>query len=232
MVDALSGRLGLLRRPGRLVEGFVQRTHRRPNGRPHPALARAAPGRRAALYAAGSGGQVFGLLSFRRSDLPFDVFHDQEAQRALVAAAFPDECWEIPGMVARMRAADDLFFDAISRIRRPNWSRGRVALVGDAAYAPSFLTGQGTSLALAGAYVLAGGPATHTDRTEAFDAYEKVLRPFVTLDQELANEGDTALFPATEESLQKRNAALRALSALPSEPPQATYRALTLPDYE
>ncbi|WP_342447385.1 Rossmann-fold NAD(P)-binding domain-containing protein [Streptomyces achromogenes] len=190
------------------------------------------PGRRAALYAAGSGGQVFGLLSFRRPDLPFDVFHDQEAQRALVAAAFPDECWEIPGMVARMRAADDLFFDAISQIRMPNWSRGRVALVGDAAYAPSFLTGQGTSLALVGAYVLAGELATHTDHAEAFDAYEKVLRPFVTLNQDLANEGDTALFPATEESLRKRNAALRALSALPAEPPHATYSALTLPDYE
>jgi len=45
-------------------------------------------------------------------------------------------------MVRAMRAADDLFFDVISQIRMPAWSRGRVALVGDAAYAPSFLTGQ------------------------------------------------------------------------------------------
>jgi 2-polyprenyl-6-methoxyphenol hydroxylase-like FAD-dependent oxidoreductase len=79
--------------------------------------------------------------------------------------------------------------------------------------------------------VLAGELATHTDHAEAFDAYEKVLRPFVTLNQELANGGDTALFPATEETLHKRNAALRALSALPAELPHATYNALALPDY-
>ncbi|MEU3953809.1 FAD-dependent monooxygenase [Streptomyces achromogenes] len=214
---------------GACFAGFTLPNHLRLS---HEGMLWNSPGRRAALYAAGSGGQVFGLLSFRRPGLPFDVFHDQEAQRALVAAAFPDECWEIPAMVARMRAADDLFFDAISQIRMPNWSRGRVALVGDAAYAPSFLTGQGTGLALVGAYVLAGELATHTDHVEAFDAYEKVLRPFLTLNQDLANEGDTALFPATEESLRKRNAALRALSALPAEPPHATYSALTLPDYE
>jgi 2-polyprenyl-6-methoxyphenol hydroxylase-like FAD-dependent oxidoreductase len=214
---------------GACFAGFTMPNHL---GLSHEGVLWNTPGRRAALYAVGSGGQVFALLSFRRPDLPFDAFHNQEAQRALVAAAFPDECWEIPRMVTRMRAADDLFFDAISQIRMTNWSRGRVSLVGDAAYAPSFLTGQGTSLALVGAYVLAGELAAHTDHAEAFDAYEKVLRPFVTLNQELANEGDTALFPATEEALRKRNAALRTLSALPAEPPHATYSALTLPDYE
>ncbi|MCZ9346361.1 FAD-dependent monooxygenase, partial [Streptomyces sp. TRM76130] len=190
------------------------------------------PSQRAALYAAGSGGQVFALLSFRRPDLPFDVFRNPDAQRELVAAAFPDECWEIPRMVAEMRAAEDLFFDAISQIRMTHWSQGRVALVGDAAYAPSFLTGQGTSLALVGAYVLAGELATHADHTEAFDAYDRVMRPFATLNQELANGGDTRFFPATDESLQERNAALRALSTLPADSGHDAFSALTLPDYE
>nr|WP_145490981.1 MULTISPECIES: FAD-dependent monooxygenase [Streptomyces] len=214
---------------GACFAGFTVPNHL---GLSHEGMLWNTPSQRAALYAAGSGGQVFGLLSFRRPDLPFDIFRNLDAQRELVAAAFPDECWEIPRMVAGMRAAEDLFFDAISQIRMTSWSQGRVALVGDAAYAPSFLTGQGTSLALVGAYVLAGELATHTDHAEAFDAYDRVLRPFVTLNQELANGGDTALFPATEESLQERNAALRALSALPAEPEHATYSALTLPDYE
>jgi 2-polyprenyl-6-methoxyphenol hydroxylase-like FAD-dependent oxidoreductase len=190
------------------------------------------PSQRAALYAAGSGAQVFGLLSFRRPDLPFHVLRNPDAQRELVADAFPDACWEIPRMVAEMHTAEDLFFDAISQIRMTNWSQGRVALVGDAAYAPSFLTGQGTSLALVGAYVLAGELATHADHAEALDAYDKVMRPFVTLNQNLANGGDTPLFPATDETLQKRNAALRALSTLPAETGHAAYSALTLPDYE
>ncbi|MEU2877670.1 FAD-dependent monooxygenase [Streptomyces sp. NPDC007070] len=213
---------------GACFAGFTVPNHL---GLSHEGMVWNTPSQRAALYAAGSGEQVFGLLSFRRPGLPFDVLRNPDAQRELVAAAFPDECWEIPRMVAEMRTAEDLFFDAISQIRMPRWSHRRVALVGDAAYAPSFLTGQGTSLALVGAYVLAGELATHADHTEAFDAYDRVMRPFVTLNQKLANGGDTPLFPATYESLQKRNAALRALSALPAEPKNTTYSALTLPDY-
>ncbi|WP_329259003.1 FAD-dependent monooxygenase [Streptomyces sp. NBC_01478] len=189
------------------------------------------PGRSAALYAVGSGQDVFGLLTFRRSDPPFDAFRNPDAQRELLAATFPDDRWEIPRMVAEMRSAEDLFFDVVSQIRMTSWSAGRVALIGDAAYAPSFLTGQGTSLALTGAYVLAGELAAHADQANAFDAYERVMRPFVTLNQALANEGDTELFPSTEQALQQRNAALRTLSALPADRPHAEYSALTLPDY-
>ncbi|WP_037853802.1 FAD-dependent monooxygenase [Streptomyces sp. NRRL S-340] len=214
---------------GACFAGFTVPNHL---GLSHEGMLWNTPSRRAALYAAGSGGQVFGLLSFRRPDLPFHVLRDPDAQRELVAAAFPDECWEIPRMVAAMRTAEDLFFDAISQIRMTHWSQGRVALVGDAAYAPSFLTGQGTSLALVGAYVLAGELATHADHTEAFDAYDRVMRPFVTLNQELANGGDTRFFPATDESLQERNAALRALSTLPAGSGHDAFSALTLPDYE
>ncbi|MGW5712932.1 FAD-dependent monooxygenase [Streptomyces olivaceus] len=214
---------------GSCFAGFTVPNHL---GLSHEGMVWNTPSRRAALYAAGSGGQVFGLLSFRRPDLPFDVLRDPGAQRELVAAAFPDVCWEIPRMVAEMRAAEDLFVDAISQIRMTQWSQGRVALVGDAAYAPSFLTGQGTSLALVGAYVLAGELATHADHTEAFDAYDRVMRPFAALNQKLANGGDTPLFPATEESLQERNAALRALSTLPADSGDDAYSALALPDYE
>ncbi|MFB0620394.1 FAD-dependent monooxygenase [Streptomyces sp. AGS-58] len=189
------------------------------------------PGRSAALYAVGSRQDVFGLLTFRRSDPPFDAFRNPDAQRELLASTFPDDSWEIPRVVAEMRTAEDLFFDIVSQIRMPRWSVNRVALVGDAAYAPSFLTGQGTSLALVGAYVLAGELAADADHAKAFDAYEEVMRPFVTLNQALANEGDTELFPATEQALQQRNAALRALSALPTERPHAEYSALALPSY-
>ncbi|RDG37199.1 FAD-dependent monooxygenase [Streptomyces corynorhini] len=214
---------------GACFAGFTLPNHLRLS---HEGVLWNTPGRRAALYAAGSGRRVFGMFSFRRSDPPFDAFRTPDAQRELIAASFPDDRWEIPRMVAEMRAAEDLFFDITSQIRMSSWSQGRVALVGDAAYAPSLLTGQGTSLALVGAYVLAGELAAHADHAQAFDAYERVLRPFVTLNQELANEGDTDLFPASEHALQQRNAALRALAALPADPPRAAYSALALPDYD
>ncbi|WP_242535984.1 hypothetical protein [Streptomyces albidoflavus] len=58
------------------------------------------------------------------------------------------------------------------------------------------------------------------------------MRPFATLNQKLANGGDTPLFPATDESLQERNTALRALSTLPANSGHDAYSALTLPEYE
>src|SRR3546814_1737605 len=71
-------------------------------------------------------------------------------------------------MVDQMLKADDLFFDAVSQIRMPIWSSGRVVLTGDAAHATSFLSGQGSSCALVSAYVLAGELATHANYQEAF----------------------------------------------------------------
>src|SRR3546814_20442743 len=79
-------------------------------------------------------------------------------------------------MVDQMLKADDLFFDAVSQIRMPIWSSGRVVLTGDAAHATSFLSGQGSSCALVSAYVLAGELATHANYQEAFAAYERLAR--------------------------------------------------------
>ncbi|MEO3924317.1 hypothetical protein ABGB07_10715 [Micromonosporaceae bacterium B7E4] len=88
-------------------------------------------------------------------------------------------------------------------------SHGRVALVGDAAYAPSFFSGQGTSIALVGAYVLAGELACRADHTEAFAAYERLTRPFVKVNQALADDGGRTLAPTTAAGLWLRNRMLR-----------------------
>ena len=70
-----------------------------------------------------------------------------------------------------------------------SWSRGRVVLLGDAAFCPSPTSGQGTSLALVGAYVLAGELAARNDHRTAFGAYEDLLRDYVTANQRLGVEG-------------------------------------------
>ncbi|RYJ28965.1 oxidoreductase [Streptomyces sp. L-9-10] len=172
------------------------------------------PGRAAALYAVGDDDTVHAFLNFARPEPPSGALRDPEAQRDLVAAAFADAGWEVPGMIAAMRDADDLFIDVVSQIRMPRWSSGRVALVGDAAYAPSFLTGQGSSLALVGAYMLAGSLADR-DHTAGFAAYEHHTRAFVTMNQEQIGEGDAALFPTTARALEQRNDMLRDLGTMP-----------------
>ncbi|MFE0257466.1 FAD-dependent monooxygenase [Streptomyces sp. NPDC059010] len=188
------------------------------------------PGRAAALYAVGDDDEVHAFLNFARPEPPFDAFRDPEAQRDLVAGAFADAGWEVPGMIAALRDAEDLFVDVVSQIRMPRWSSGRVALVGDAAYAPSFLTGQGSSLALVGAYMLAGSLA-HRDAAAGFAAYERHTREFVTVNQDQIGEGDATLFPTTARALEQRNDMLRKLSTMPAAAGRPAHSALTLPEF-
>lgn len=209
---------------------FAGFTMRNTFGLSHEAVLWNTPGRAAVLYAVGDADDVHALLNFARTQPPFDAFRNPEAQRGLVASVFADAGWEVPGMLAAMRDADDLFFDGVSQIRMPRWSSGRVALVGDAAYAPSFLTGQGSSLALVGAYMLAGSLADR-DHAAGFAAYEHDTREFVTVNQELVGEGDAALFPTTARALEQRNDVLRNLGAMPPAEGRPAHSALTLPEF-
>ncbi|WP_434587260.1 FAD-dependent monooxygenase [Streptomyces sp. A5-4] len=189
------------------------------------------PGRAAALYAVGdSDDGEHALLNFAHPRAPFRALRNPEAQRGLAASVFADAGWEVPGMLAAMHDADDLFFDAVSQIRMPRWSSGRVALVGDAAYAPSFLTGQGSSLALVGAYMLAGS-LDDRDHPAGFAAYEHNTREFVTVNQDQVGEGDATLFPTTARALEQRNDMLRNLSAMPPAEGRPAHSALTLPEF-
>ncbi|MEU3731652.1 FAD-dependent monooxygenase [Streptomyces sp. NPDC033538] len=210
---------------------FAVFTMRNTFGLSHETMMWNTPGRAAALYAVGDDDEVHAFLNFAHPEPPFDAFRNPAAQRALITATFADAGWEVPGMLAALRDADDLFFDGVSQIRMPRWSSGRVALVGDAAYAPSFLTGQGTSLALVGAYMLAGSLADR-DHTAGFAAYEHHLRGFVTVNQEQVGEGDAALFPTTAVALERRNDRLRGLGAVPSAEGRPAHSALTLPEFK
>ncbi|MEV0040396.1 FAD-dependent monooxygenase [Streptomyces sp. NPDC050804] len=209
---------------------FAVFTMRNTFGLSHETVMWNTPGRAAALYAVGDDDEVHAFLDFARPEPPYDAFRNPEAQRDLVAAAFADAGWEVPGMLAAMRDADDLFFDGVSQIRVPRWSSGRVALVGDAAYAPSFLTGQGTSLALVGAYMLAASLAGR-DHTAGFAAYEQDTREFVTVNQGLVGEGGATLFPATAEALAQRDERLRGLRTVPAAQGRPAHSALTLPEF-
>jgi len=224
--DLVVGADGLHSTTRRLAFGPEQRYHHYlgycfagfglPNhlGLDHEGAIWTARGRTAVLYAAGEPDRVHGFLSFARTDPPFAAFADPDAQRDLVASTFAGAGWEVPRMVAGLRTADDLFFDVVSQIRMPAWSRGRVGLVGDAAYAPSFLSGQGTSIALVGAYVLAGELAATPDHRAGFDRYEQRMREFVHRNQAIADGGGTAVAPTTRRGMLARYAMLRAAPLL------------------
>ncbi|OON82840.1 FAD-dependent monooxygenase [Streptomyces tsukubensis] len=211
---------------------FAGFTLRNDFGLDHEAVLWNTPGRAATLYAYEPGETLHGFLTFAKDEPPFSAFRDPQAQRDLVTATFPDTAWEIPRLVEAMRGADDLFFDVVSQIHMPAWSTGRVALVGDAAHATSFMSGQGSSVSMVGAYVLAGELATHADHTTAFAAYEKTVRDFVELNQSLATEGSAVVSPRTQEQIDARDRALRGEGGLASESKGRTANsALVLPDY-
>jgi 2-polyprenyl-6-methoxyphenol hydroxylase-like FAD-dependent oxidoreductase len=157
------------------------------------------------------------LFAVRGFDRPFAFFvfrrpYPSDAEMIGVAGyrrtmheAFKNDGWVIPEMLKELDVADDIFCDTVSQIRMPTWSSGRVARVGDAAYGPSFMTGQGTSMALVGAYILAGELASHADHSAAFASYEKAARKFIEDNQSLATPGGWQLIPNTaEEAMQRR----------------------------
>lgn len=128
---------------------------------------------------------------------------DETLHRRLMAERIERVPWQRDTMLKTLEAADDLQFGAMAQVRLDGWSRGRVALVGDAASSPSPLTGQGTSLALVQAYVLAEELGNHRDVDDghqaAYRRYERRLREFVELNQALVHEEERR--PADEDEL-------------------------------
>ena len=201
--------------------------HNAPGGR----VASLRPGRTPAATKAG-----LGLRVDPSTALPRDV----DGQRALLSRAFAGVGWKAPMLVDAMAAASDFAFTAVAQVRLPRWSRGRVALVGDAAACPTPLTGLGTSVALVQAYVLAGELARArgdrgVDFGAAFDRYERVARPYVTTAQELPPGGVNGYAPRSALAIRLRTASMRAMTHWPMRPILERQFAkagdIALPDY-
>ncbi|NOU70975.1 FAD-dependent oxidoreductase [Paenibacillus sp. LMG 31458] len=144
------------------------------------------PGKTVGIYSARDNTEAKGLFIFKSGTLTYDR-HDAEEQKNLVNSVFGNEMgWETQHLLHAMKDAPDFYFDEICQIQMPTWSKGRVALVGDAAYCPSPLSGQGTSLALVGAYVLAGElKAAQGDYAKASALYEQEMRTFAEKNQKV-----------------------------------------------
>lgn len=136
------------------------------------------------------------LFTFRH-DGPIPV-DDVAAQQALLRESMKDARWETQAILDQLPQARTFFMDRASQIRMPSWSKGRVALIGDAAACPSLLAGQGSALAMVEAYVLAAELArTPGDHRAAFAAYERRLMPMLRSKQDGAIGLGTAFAPRT-----------------------------------
>ncbi len=176
------------------VEGYEPRT-------PDVYMMYALPGMQVSRFAM-RGGRTMALFIWREEDP--ELPQDEAGRRALLRNRFSGAGWEIRPMLEALDRSIDLYVDRVSQIRMPSWSSGRVALVGDAAWAPSFLAGEGSGLGIIGAYVLAGELARSRDPS-AFAAYEAKLRDFMHKKQKMASKFAGAFAPRTRFGVAFRN---------------------------
>ncbi|MFJ3767306.1 FAD-dependent monooxygenase [Streptomyces sp. NPDC090082] len=135
-------------------------------------------GRLAAMYSARDNTEAKAVFYFGSPLLDLDR-RDVTRQQAVLTEHFAGTGWESDRLLDDMRHATDFYFDSVGQVRMDRWTRGRVALLGDAASCPSSLSGMGSGLALVGAYVLAGElAAAHGDHRVAFARYEREMRPY------------------------------------------------------
>ncbi|MGR6919666.1 FAD-dependent monooxygenase [[Actinomadura] parvosata] len=117
----------------------------------------------------------------------FDVDHrDVAAQKALLRTRMAGLGWLTPDILAHLDDTPDFYLDQVAQVVMERWSSGRVGLLGDAAFSSSPFSGQGTGLALVGAYVLAGElAAAGWDPDAGFARYEARMRSYVEANQEI-----------------------------------------------
>ena len=176
-----------------------------------------APGRTAGMYPVTDPDQARVVLLWRTPALHDYDRHDLDAQRRLVRRLYGDLGWELPRLLDELDSADDLYLDSISQVLMPGWTRGRVALVGDAGYCPGPAVGGGTSLAVIGAYALAGELlAAGGDPAQAFAAYERTLRPVVGHSRAIGPKVIDLIIPRSRAQIWLTAQAVRALPRIPA----------------
>jgi 2-polyprenyl-6-methoxyphenol hydroxylase-like FAD-dependent oxidoreductase len=175
----------------------------------------ALPNKLVCAYSSGGESTAKNLFVFGSPELPYD-YRDMGRQKKILADAFAGDGWEIPTMLENAAAARDFYFDSIALIEMDRWSKGRVVLLGDAAHCASPASGQGTGLALIGAYILAGElAAANGDHTVAYERYERGMRPGVELNQKFAEGFAKEMTIPSKGKIRLRMAMLRMLPYMP-----------------
>ncbi|MEZ2446436.1 FAD-dependent monooxygenase [Chitinophaga sp. RCC_12] len=147
------------------------------------------------------------VFCFRsEKEIPYD-YRDEEQQRKIILEQFEGQSWRAAELLEEVMNAKTFYFDKLCQVKMPSWTKGRVALVGDAGYCASPAAGKGGSLAIDGAAALADAFLQHNGNFElAFRDYNKNFRPFIEeVQAEAVRMGLETLVPGTEEAIRKRN---------------------------
>ncbi|HRP91072.1 MAG TPA: FAD-dependent monooxygenase [Edaphocola sp.] len=132
--------------------------------------------------------------------------HDIEAQKQILRNHFENIGWKCADLISKIDTAPDFYFDVVSQIQMKNWSKNRVALVGDACDCPSLLSGQGSTLAMVGAYILAGELKNANGNFKvAFEQYQNIFKEFIDDKQLLAQKFAKQFVPKSKFGIWLRN---------------------------
>lgn len=171
------------------------------------------PGKQTAIYSTRKRNTKTALFIFTSPQKILYPRHDIEAQKQILRNEFQSVGWQCPDLLSKMETAPDFYFDVVSQIRMSQWSKERVTLVGDACDCPSLLSGQGSTLAMVGAYILAGElKEANGNYKTAFEQYENIFKPFIE-DKQLTAQGFAKSFvPQSKFGIWKRNIGIRLMS--------------------
>jgi 2-polyprenyl-6-methoxyphenol hydroxylase-like FAD-dependent oxidoreductase len=169
------------------------------------------------LYSAQHMTDARAMFLFRTpTELSYDR-HDGAAQRRLLRERFGDLGWEIPRLLDETDRASAFYFDSITQLRLEHWTRGRVALVGDAGYCPGPAVGGSTSLAVVGAYALAGElAAAGGDPARAYPAYEAAMGEYVRSSRAFAVTMAKRIVPTSRAMTWAMTTGVQLFTALPT----------------
>jgi 2-polyprenyl-6-methoxyphenol hydroxylase-like FAD-dependent oxidoreductase len=156
------------------------------------------------------------LFIFDDAYLPAESPTNDQERKSVLTNVFADVGWECPQILATLASVGSIYFDRASQIRLDRWTKGRAALVGDAAACVSLMAGQGSLLAMAEAYVLAGELRNcGGDYGAAFERYEQRLMPFLRRKQKSVAKSASSIAPKTAFGIRFRNLVMRLMPRLP-----------------
>lgn len=168
------------------------------------------------------------IFSFRAQNVLNNI-RDENEQKRFLCDTFQDFGWETSKVLELMRDSDDFYFDSATLTKMNSWTKGRVALLGDAGYSASPISGQGNNLALVGAYILAGElKQANGNYSRAFNRYNELLHPFVEANQKLGilvNESFLVQDEVSKEIAEERSNKIM-------EEVKIAANMISLPDYE
>jgi 2-polyprenyl-6-methoxyphenol hydroxylase-like FAD-dependent oxidoreductase len=174
-------------------------------------VSHAVPGRQISRWSMRDDKTLF-LLIFRDEYLTSDNPSTEQECKSVLTKVFAGVGWECPRILAAMADVSNIYFDRVSQIRMDRWTKGRTALVGDAAACVSLMAGEGAGLAMAEAYVLAGELRTcGSNYGAAFARYQERMMPFLRRKQESVLKFGSSFAPKTAFGITLRNLVSRLL---------------------